>query len=165
MVLLVASCADNAKSELEFFNDFENVRGWGGSDNNIHTVVKAIGKSGSYVSKTGTVDRFGYIFKIKLADVSQRKLKTVKSSIWVSAPVIEDKALFVVSIDSAGKNVHWSGQKLIDFVKVPDQWAEVMTSVDISQYNLNEDYTIGIYVWNTGNSPLFADDHRVKFFE
>lgn len=165
MVLLVASCAENPKSELEFFNDLENIRGWGGSDNNVHTVVKASAKSGNYVSKTDTANRFGYIFKIKLADVSQQQLKTVKTAVWVSTPVIDDKPVLVISVDSVGKNIYWSGQKLIDYVKTPNQWTEVLSSYDLSALKPSDDYTVGVYIWNTGNSPILADDYRVKFFE
>ncbi len=166
MLILFSACGNDKKNTgFEFTNDLENIKGWSGNDNNAKSVVKGIARSGNYVSQTDSINRFGYIFKTNISDVSSRALKTVKTSVWASVPVINNEALFVITIDSLGKTISWKGQKINEFVKTPNQWTEVIASEDISKLKPSKDYVISIYVWNTGSTEIFTDDHRVKFFE
>lgn len=164
--LLMAACSNNEQDKgLEFTNDLEDVNGWSGIDHNVHTVVKGMARSGNYISKMDTVNRYGYLFRSKLSDLSDKPLKAVKVAIWANVTEVSAEALLVVAIDSLGKSILWEGQKLNEFVKKTDVWTEVLAEADLSKLKPGKDYVISVFVWNNGKSVIYTDDHRVRFVE
>jgi len=161
--LFVAACSNY--ENLKFDNDLENIRGWSGEDNNAKSVVKGIARSGKYCSKTDTAHQYGYIFKIRLSEVSQKQLKKVKASLWANIPQINNDAQLVLVLDSLNKNMFWKGKKLSEMVKKTDEWTEVIEEADLSGYKPSKDYVLSIYIWNTGKTEVYSDDYCVKFFE
>lgn len=164
--LIIAACSNNKdKPAVEFCNDLENLKGWSGNDNNVKAVVKEKPRSGSFSSKTDSANRFGYIFKTSLGDVSKEQLKSVKASVWALIPQINNEAVLVINVDSVNKNIFWQAQKLSDFVKKTDEWTEVKALADLSQLKPSKDYVISVYVWNTGSTEIYTDDYCVKFYK
>ncbi len=162
----VAACSSNDNDKaLDFTNDLENVKGWSGNESNIATIVKAKAKSGEYVSKTDTVYRYGFLFRAKLYDLTNKKLKAVKAAVWANVTEVNSEAVLVISVDSVGKSIVWEGKKLIEVVKKTDEWTEVIADADLSKLKPCKDYIISVYLWNTGKSVIYTDDHRVRFTE
>lgn len=163
---IAASCADNKNDNtLEFSNDFETSIGWSGNDNNVYTLSNELAHSGKYSSKTDSLNRYGFLFRTSLADISERKLKTVKVSLWANMTKLNTQALLVIALDSAGKNILWQGAKLTDTVRETEKWTEVITQADIGRLKPHKDYVVSIFIWNNGNSIVYTDDHHVIFFE
>lgn len=164
-VILFASCAKDKKNELEFYNDFENVKGWTGGKNNDETIIKGLAHSGQYVSKTDSIYQYGFGFRINLSDLAEQPVKKVKASIWISVPDIRSDAGLVIALDSAGKNISWTSKSIKDFVKKTDEWTEVISEVQFPEMKTSKDYSVTAYIWNTGKFPVLSDDIRVEFLK
>jgi hypothetical protein len=163
--IVFASCAEEKKNDLAFFNDLENVKGWTGGQNNEHTIIKGVGHSGQYLSRTDSVYQYGFGFKLNLSDLSEQPIKKIKAITWINVSDIRSDAGLVITLDSAGKNILWTSKSIKDFVKKTDEWTEVSSEVEFPQMKTSKDYSVTAYIWNTGKFPVLSDDCSIEFIK
>ena len=69
----------------------------------------------------------------------------------------------VVSINENGNNVYYKSFNLKELLKEKRKWEKVDLLFQLPQIN-NNDYELGIYLWNTGKSNLYIDDFTIKIY-
>lgn len=158
---------EGSKDGKVYFNDYENILPWNEASNNVQTIIKGQGHSGNYLCKVDTTLAFGYLFKAKLNQLSDKKVKKVKTSVWVNVKSLNAKGSVVIALDSAGKVFHWQGLPIEKEMKAPNEWVNLKVEVDLDALKLSDKpwLTLGTYVWNQGKEQILSDDLEVTIID
>jgi hypothetical protein len=168
---LLAGCGDDTTKKNEvthnalyFFNDFENVRGWG----EALTIVKGNAYSGQYYSKIDSVNKYSYGFKLEKNAISDKQLKKVSVDVWVRTSDVNTKSLLVAQITrktaKRDSTIYWEKSEIRKFKLQPSEWINVKSSFDLPK-ELQPKDKILLYVWNSdGKSEVDVDDMEVQFY-
>jgi hypothetical protein len=169
---LLAGCDEenvkqsNVKHDaLYFFNDFENVRGWG----EAFTITKGKGHSGMYYSKIDSIHQFSYGFKMDKNSIYDKELKKVSVNVWILAKDPNTKAVLVAQVNrktaTKDSSIYWQKAEIQKFKPQASVWTNVKASFDLPK-NLQPKDNILFYVWNSdGKSEVDVDDLEVQFYK
>ncbi len=128
---------------------------------------KAKGYKGDYAGRTSNATQFGYIYKFRLGDISDKHIKWIKccsmlkklsGSVNTSCAVCEIK-------DAKGKRLEWLTVPLRFKLIEREVWTEVEFNFDISHANDPEN-SIAISIWNLGSGEeVLQDELEIKFYD
>ena len=167
-LVILASCSEE-KSEkknvehddLYFFNDFENVKGWG----DALTITKGLAHSGKYFSKTDSINQFSYGFKSIKNSISEKDLKKVTVNVWILAKDPNTKAVLVTQILRNDSNFNWQKSSIKNFIVQPSTWVNMKASFNLPK-DIKPKDKILIYVWNSNEkAEVDVDDFEVQFYK
>jgi len=162
-VLLIAACSGGKDKDAKvpgvttFTNDMEST-GW----INQYTLSKEIAHSGKFSSRIDSIMQYSFGFSEFFKNISDTLPEQVNIDLWLLYPQTGINSTLVVSIDSIGKSIFWTGQELKDSVKTANQWKEVKTSFTLP-VNIMPTDKISIYVWNKDKKAFYIDDMKVSF--
>ena len=169
MLAAISSCTTNETGKVGkvFLNDFDHMIPWNESSNNIATVIRGQAHSGNYLCRVDSMTPFGYFFKAKLAQLSDSKIKKVKTSVWVKIKNMNALGYVVIALDSAGKVFHWQGLAIEKEIRTPNEWVNLNVEVNLDSLKLSNKpwLTLGSYVWSRGNEQILSDDLEVTIID
>lgn len=166
VVFVFISCNPNnnakKKGRLIFTNDCESLDGW---NNNTYPVSSENFHSGRYSNKLNAQSPYSVTFRYKYGDLSSKKIKSVKISVWAYFLTnnYQNKA-YVIDIDSLGHNVFWSGNDMREFVKSPKTWTKIEKVINFPR-RYDPNCILSIYGWNSGEGTILLDDFEIEFSE
>lgn len=170
VIIFCGSCRPkyNPKPVACVFNNFENVNGWIDCfSNNVQTVVEENKNPINYAIRVDSVQRFGYLFKKPLRELSQNPISWVKISakVKVLSPGLKFTVLVCNVSDSLNNILKWESLNLFDQVlHTRGKWVQVQYSVPVYTVNNKNNY-ISVFPWaSRGFESVLVDDLKVEFF-
>lgn len=164
VAILFVACSGNNEDKKEnstgaasFSNDLESA-GW----MNQQTLTKETAHSGKFSSRIDSVFQYSFGFADLFKNISETLPEKVDIDFWMLYPQTGIKTNLVVSIDSLGKNIFWSGLELKDSIKTPNQWQEIKATVNLPA-NIMATDKIAVYIWNNDKKSAYIDDLKVTF--
>jgi hypothetical protein len=171
LLLLVSACRPKYSPTPVWvaYNDFENVAGWmNNPTNNSHTVVRGEAYSGSYACRIHGASNFGFYYKNRLKDISDKKISWVKISGYCKAKSDRlNKASVVCNLeDDKGVLKSWEVAFLQRFTEGrKDKWIHFEKSFNINTFS-QPDYFLGAMVWSQDTTDeVLIDDFKIEFFK
>jgi len=163
-IILIAACSGNKEDKTvnkpgvtSFSNDMETT-GW----MNQQTLTKETAHSGKFSSRIDSVLPFSFGYADLFKNINDTLPQKVDVDFWILYPQTGIKTNLVVSIDSIGKNIFWTGIELVDSIKTPNQWKEIKGTVNLPA-NIMATDKISVYVWNNDKKSVYIDDLKVTF--
>lgn len=164
VAILFVACSGNNEDKKEnsagaasFSNDLESA-GW----MNQQTLTKETAHSGKFSSRIDSVFQYSFGYADVFKNISETLPEKVDVDFWILYPQTGIKTNLVVSIDSVGKNIFWSGLELKDSIKIPNQWKEIKATIDLPA-NIMATDKITVYIWNNDKKSAYIDDLKVTF--
>ena len=84
---------------------------------------------------------------------------SVNAKVFAAAEANAEANLVIV-VEENGKALYWQAVPISNFNNGDDKWKLFEINRNLPR-NLSKTAQIKIYVWNTGNKPVFIDDFRV----
>ncbi|MCD6066819.1 MAG: hypothetical protein K0S33_1645 [Bacteroidetes bacterium] len=170
LVALICSCRPKYSPEpaCVVFNDFEAVSGWRNTPgNNSQTVTWEDSHSGKFSYKIGKGQDFGYYYKNKLRDISDKKISWVKISGYCKSKSdkLQKTGILCCILDDKDVYKKWSVHFMDEFTaKKKDKWVYFEKSFDIGSVN-DPGYFFSSVVCTTDSSDqAYIDDFKIEFF-
>jgi hypothetical protein len=166
IIILITACntdhPDTSDPDI-FYNNFDVLPGY----ENMQGIKKGAAHSGRFSMIADTSNRYSKIFRLKFKDISDKKYRAVQYSVWCYAESAPMKGNVVASVNNeAQETVVWNGTPLENSIIDPKTWVEIEGEVDLSQKDANNAQNEFVfYVWNTGNSIVYADDVTLHFID
>ncbi|MDO7847951.1 carbohydrate binding domain-containing protein [Hymenobacter sp. M29] len=161
----LVSCShnDGAEGTIVTRNDFENVQGWGGSNDASITTEQA--HSGKYSLKVGPQNEYGYTYVQTLGQMSTARVKKLTVSGWAWLPDKGATAQIVVSIAHSadkGSPVFYGSFTLPDEVKKYKSWQQISHTFTLPD-SVQATNQLKCYLWRTStNVTAYVDDFTLS---
>lgn len=171
LLLLVAACRPKYSPRPVWVvkNDFEDVPGWvNNSSNNSHTVVAGDAHSGRYAYMIDNAHTFGYYYRSRLKDISDKKISWIKVSGYCKAKSDKlNKAAVVCNIEDETHTYKFWGEAFLEYYTEgkKDKWVYFEKSFNINAASKPE-YYLGAFVWSPDTTDrVLVDDFKIEFFD
>jgi hypothetical protein len=165
-IILFSACSGNKEEKgnitkkpgvSSFSNDLE-ATGW----MNLVTLTKEVAHSGRFASRIDSAMQYSFGFTEYFKNINDTLPEKVDASLWILFPKTGIKCDLVVSIDSVGKNIFWSGLPLGDSITKANEWKEIKASIALPANIMSTD-KISIYVFCNEKKTLYVDDLKITF--
>lgn len=157
-----------AKPVYTSFNDFDGQIGWYSCNtNNSFIVEKMDAYSGVYATRIKNGHDFGYIYKVKIADLDVANVTWVKYSAMCKKITggLQNTSIICEVTDSLGQRIDWLDVPLKFKLIERNVWIPVDARFNLAKLN-NKDYSVALFIWNKGSGEeLLEDDIRIDFFK
>ncbi len=115
------------------------------------------------------INEWGPLYKTSLVDIIQNKTDFIDISIKTKPINSYNGALLVVSLESEGESIYWTGIPL-DELNISDslnsEWQNAYVSIKLSDIYLNyKNITLKTLIWNKENGEFLIDDFKVQLRE
>ena len=158
LILLMVACLKKRKQS--FNQDFEKTFGWYHSSN-LH---KGVGHSGNYFTHTGPGQEFSQTFISKLGEITDKPIRRIDMGAWIRIAEPDAKARLVLSIESKDTTLFWQALDTEDISPKPGEWTRLYFTYDLPE-GMQPDYLVKMFLWNTSNQTVDADDFDIHFYE
>jgi hypothetical protein len=167
LAALMLACNDNpVNTKLTYTNNLETEYAF--YTKHAPNVIKVNdAHSGWFVSKIDAANAYSATFQMRVADISENPLKSVRFSAWVKMESNNTKPLLVVDIrDSAWNSLEWLPYNAFKEIDKLNKWIYVTSTVDLAEKNRNNPNNfLRMYVSNGEKDAAYVDDISITFYE
>ena len=150
---------EQPNDELAFSCDIESIVGW----TDFSAIQKFKAHTGNYACLVDTGFPFSIGFRRRVGDISQTDLLRAQVSGWVYCKSTESRVTIVCAVDSfQGKPNIYLAEDVSNKIRNYGKW-QYITSVFYFPKNMNKNFILTSYFWNTGKEAFYTDDMEVKF--
>jgi hypothetical protein len=157
------SCTRRHKSDnLHYHQDFEAIKGWH-QIQSLSSDIKA--HSGTYSILVKPSD-YSFGFASSQALISPKPLTKIKASVWCYSEAKNPVGAFCIQIASpANENKLFVGKAFEDVLKTEKKWTKLVYETEIPKAAIGPDFSVKVFLWNTGQVPVYGDDMEIEFSE
>lgn len=163
IILSMCSCSSDKanKDGLYYANDFESIQGWGGDTSRLSS---SAAHSGKYSTFTSQANQYSQVFKILMKDISRQPVTKLEFTVWCYADALPVKAVIVTQIkDSTPEPLFYSAIPLDEYIVEQREWVKVKQQVFFDPKAISPGNEFGFYIYNPGNTAVYADDFTLEF--
>lgn len=144
---------------LTYFCDMESIIGW----TDFTAIQKFDAHTGNYACLVDTGFPFSIGFRRRIGDLSPNDLLRAQVSAWVYCKSPAAKVTLVCAIDSMqGIPNIYLADDVSKKIRNYGNW-QYISSVFYFPKNINKNFILTAYLWNTGKEAFYTDDIEVKF--
>ncbi|WP_107039483.1 glycosyltransferase family 39 protein [Brumimicrobium mesophilum] len=131
------------------------------------TDLKSVSGSNSYLINSEI--EYGPSYTIQLEKISQNKSDFIDFSLKAKENTSFNDAVLVVTLESNGESVFWTGYPLEEAINsdsLSSEWSTTHVSLNLSSIYLNYDHIqLKSLIWNRGKGEFLIDDFKVNLRE
>ena len=161
IILLISSHSVISQGQV-YFNNLEETPtkgNWIG----LNTVNSGFAFSGGNFSSADSTQPYGLGIEQEFPNLLLHKNTLIHISGWVKSNIINNHALFVVTLEKNNETILWKGIPLAPFFKEKNQWCYFSDSILVPA-NLTVGSKLKAYLWNQDiGSTTGIDDLRIEF--